>query len=159
KCITHEIDVIGKKGDNTFMVEAKFHNSVGIKTDVHVALYTQARFEDVREKNGFNKAFLITNTKATTDAITYAHCVGMEIMTWDYPEGNSLRDLVEKYGLYPITALSTLPQSTAQALLEKSNVLSLDICKNPALLDTTGLSEEKKKQILEEAKLVCEKTL
>lgn len=47
KCITHEIDVIAEKNTvvpTKIMVEAKFHNTLGIKTDVHVPMYTKSRF-------------------------------------------------------------------------------------------------------------------
>ncbi len=81
KCIRHEIDIVAIKNNETVMVEAKFHNGAGIKTDVQVALYTYARFEDTLGKNLFTKSMLVTNTKATTDAIAYAECVGMKILT------------------------------------------------------------------------------
>lgn len=157
RCISHEIDVIAKKGTDTIMVEAKYHNSTGIKTDVHVALYTQARFEDVKEKMQFSKPLLITNTKATTDVIAYAKCVGMDVISWDYPEGDSLRDAVEAYNMYPITAISHLPSTFMRELLEQGIVLCKDICTNPQLIDTLNLPEGEKKQILSEAQFLCRK--
>lgn len=158
KCISHEIDVVAKRGKDTVMVEAKFHNSTGIKTDVQVALYTQARFEDVAEKNHFTKPLLVTNTKATSDVITYAKCVGMDVISWDYPTGDSLREAVETYGLYPITALTHLPKTFQQQLLEQGIVLSKDICANPSLITNLPLSDEDKKHILNEASFLCGKT-
>ncbi len=35
-CVNHEIDVIAKRGNMSVMIEAKFHNSLGIRSDVHV---------------------------------------------------------------------------------------------------------------------------
>ncbi len=158
KCVSHEIDIIATKGNEKIMVEAKFHNSVGIKTDVQVALYTNARFEDVSAKHSFTKPLLITNTKITTDVITYAQCVGMDVLSWDYPEGNNLRDVVEKYNMFPITALTHLPATYKQNLLEQNIVLCNDVCLNPSLINTLSLSSEEKKHILEEAKALCNKT-
>jgi len=155
KCISHEIDVIAKKDNMTTMVEAKFHNSNGIKTDVHVALYTWARFEDTQQKNNFSKAMLVTNTKLTTDAVTFAQCVGMQILGWSYPEGKSLRDLVEKYYLFPITVLTNLPNPFLQSFLEKGIVLCRDLCMNPSLVQALDLPEDKKKQILDEVNFLC----
>ncbi|HEX7042561.1 MAG TPA: restriction endonuclease [Patescibacteria group bacterium] len=155
KCITHEIDVIAKKGSDKIMVEAKFHNSTGIKTDVQVALYTYARFEDVKDKENFTKPLLVTNTKATTDAIAYAHCVGMDIITWSYPDEKSLRDLVEEYHLYPITALRSLPESSKQTLLEQDVVLCRQICANHSLV--AQLPTNKQKEIIEEVNFICNK--
>ncbi|HET9946707.1 MAG TPA: hypothetical protein VFQ63_01455, partial [Patescibacteria group bacterium] len=127
----------------------------GIKTDVHVGLYTWARFEDCKEKNGFTIPWLITNTKETEDVIAYALCVGMQVMSWSYPENGSLRDLVEKYHLYPITTLTTLSSSHHQQLLSAGITLCSDIVKNPTAVDILSLPEDKKQQILQEAKSVC----
>src|SRR5207245_2048481 len=104
-CVSHEIDVIAEKNTvipTKIMIEAKFHNQVGMRTNVHVPLYTKSRFEDIKIKHNFSEVWLVTNTKATVDAIAYASCVGMKIMTWSYPEGESLRDLVEKFHMFPI---------------------------------------------------------
>lgn len=155
RCITHEIDVIAEKSGERSMIEAKFHNTSGIKTDVHVALYTKARFDDVKEKNNLNDTWLVTNTKMTTDAITYALCMGMKIVSWDYPEGGSLRELIEKSGLTPITALTSLSQSHIQQLLQNNFVLCRDVCKNPKILDILNLPEEKKQAILSESAFAC----
>ncbi len=155
KCITHEVDVILEKNGERTMIEAKFHNTTGIKTDVHVALYTKARFDDVKEKNNLNNAWLVTNTKMTSDAISYALCSDMKIISWDYPEGNSLRDIIEKSGLTPITALSSLSQNQIQQLLQNNYVLCRDVCKNPKILDLLNLSEEKKQAILAESAFAC----
>ncbi|HYK08087.1 MAG TPA: ATP cone domain-containing protein [Candidatus Eisenbacteria bacterium] len=156
-CISHEIDVIATKEEDKLMVEAKFHNSTGVKTDVHVALYTYARFEDVAKKHGFTKPLLITNTKITLDVITYAQCVGMDVISWDYPEGNSLREIVDTYGLFPITALSRLPNTYKQELLKQGHVLCKDIVENPMLINQLSLSEEDKQHILTEAKALSQK--
>ncbi len=155
KCITHEIDVIAEKNGEKSMIEAKFHNATGIKTDVHVALYTKARFDDVKEKNTLNDAWLVTNTKVTTDAITYALCSNMKIISWDYPEGEGLRDMIEKSGLTPITALTSLSQNQIQQLLQNNFVLCRNVCKNPKILDMLNLPEEKKQVILSESAFAC----
>lgn len=156
-CITHEIDIVAKRGEKNVMVEAKYHNSAGIKTDVHVALYTQARFEDVAKKHKFTHPLLVTNTKVTSDVIAYAKCVGMDVISWDYPQGDSLAEAVEAYGLYPITALSRLSNTYKQQLLEQGVVLCQDVCANPAVITTLNLSEEEKKMILEESAILRQK--
>lgn len=156
KCITHEVDVVAEKNTHRVMIEAKFHNMPGIKTSIHVALYTKARFDDVLERNNLNQAWLITNTKMTTDAIGYCLCMGMKVTSWNYPEGESLRELIEKASLIPITALTTLSTSQKQMLLTDHIVLCKDICANQNLLSVLGLPEDKKKRILEEAAFVCQ---
>lgn len=97
-CVNHEVDVIAQKGNRHFMVECKYHNRPGIRSDVKVALYVHARFLDVekswREQSGhrqkFYQAWLVTNTKATSEAIKYGNCVGMNIVAWRYPPERGL---------------------------------------------------------------------
>ena len=79
---TENILMLSKK----YMIEAKFHNALGTRSDVHVSLYTKARFDDVSEKYNFDQAWLVTNTKVTKDALDYALCVDMKVISWNYPE-------------------------------------------------------------------------
>ncbi len=155
KCITHEIDVIAQKNKEKIMVEAKFHNLPGTKTNVHVSLYTKARFDDVKGTNKFTSAWLITNTKITTDAITYAQCNNIRVIGWSYPEQGNLRDLIEQARLAPITTLTFLSQGQLQKLLEHNIVLCKDLCTNPSLLNLLPISDSKKGDILSQAAFVC----
>lgn len=151
KCVTHEVDVVAKKDNETIMVEAKFHNDPGIHTQVHVSLYTKARFDDLKDIHHFSSGWLITNTKATPDAIAYAECSGIKIISWSYPEKGSLRELIEKADLHPITSLTTLTEAQKQQLLTAHIVLCKDLTQNPANLDSLGLSPDKKQKVLDES--------
>jgi len=153
-CVSHEIDVIAQKDNERLMVEAKYHNAPGIHTDVHVSLYTKARFEDLKDKHQFTKPWLFTNTKITPDALTYALCVGLEVTSWSYPQDEGLRDLIDKYRLYPITLLSSLSEPQKQILLDNHVVLTSEILRNESNLDLLELQADKKRAILEEAKLI-----
>lgn len=155
RCISHEIDVIAQKGEERLMIEAKFHNNSGIRSDSHVALYTKARFDDIKEKHGLTKAVVVTNTKVTLDALNYSDCVGMKIISWSLPEGESLRDLIEKSGLSPITALTSLSLSQKQQLLQNHVVLCKDLYNKPTALEELGLPPDKKQLILDEARFVA----
>ena len=124
KCVVHEIDIIAQNKEK-FMVECKFHSVPGGRTDVKVALYTYARFLDIKHK-GFSTPWLITNTKVTREVKTYALCVGMKVTAWDYPEGESLNELIDKSKLYPVTALTSIPFSQKQSLLDKGIVFCKD---------------------------------
>lgn len=156
KCVSHEIDVIAKKDGKTIMIEAKFHNSPGARTDVQVALYTHARFEDVRQRTHFDEVWLVTNTKITADAIHYGSCVAMGIISWSYPNDTSLRDLVEKAALSPITSLTSLSQAQIQQLLENHVLLCIDILKNPQKLSILSISEDKRKSVIAEANFIIQ---
>ncbi len=124
KCVAHEIDIVAKN-TQTYMIECKFHNQAGGRTDVKVALYTYARFLDVKAK-GFDIPWLITNTKVTQEVKTYALCVGMRVTSWDYPDGESLRELIDKSGMHPITASTSLSADQKQALIDKGVVFYKD---------------------------------
>ncbi|MCL4417124.1 MAG: ATP cone domain-containing protein [Patescibacteria group bacterium] len=156
KCISHEIDVLAEKTNEKIMVEVKYHNLPGTRSDIHVAMYTKARFDDVKEKNKLSNVFLITNTKVTGDSITYGSCVGMKIISWSYPNGESLRDLVEKFDLIPITVLSSLSGNQKQELLKNHIVLCKDIVSDSTKLGILDLSENKIQQIISEAKSVSD---
>lgn len=155
KCISHEVDIIAKKDGKTTLIEAKFHNSVGTRTDVHVPMYTKSRFDDIKEKYSLNEAWIVTNTKATMDAIAYAECVGMKIISWSYPEKGSLRELIESIGLHPITILSTLLPQHKINLLKRHIVRCKDIHENPQTLDSLGISNTDRKKVLDEIAFVC----
>lgn len=127
KCVAHEIDIAAQKTGENFMIECKYHNRPGTKTDVKVALYVQARFLDVQ--NTFNQGWLVTNTKATIEACDYARCVGLKLISWDWPPGESLRDLIEKSGLHPITALESISHSDKQRFLSQGIVFQKDLPK------------------------------
>jgi hypothetical protein len=154
KCISHEIDVVAEKNMIKSMIECKFHNSPGTRSQIHVSLYTKARFDDIKEQNNLSEAWLVTNTKITSDALSYALCSNMKVISWDYPEKGNFRDLIEKHKLYPITTFASLSQNQKQLLTENHVVLVRDVCKNPSSLDILGLPKDKKNSILSECQFV-----
>lgn len=155
RCVNHEVDVVATKGDEKLLVECKFHNRLGVRSDLHVALYTKSRFDDLKVKHGFTKAMIVTNTKITLDALAYSDCENLQVLAWSYPDGGSLRDLAEKHKLFPITQLSYLSFSQKQELLSKDIVLISQICKNPEIINQTSIPDDKKDLILKEANEIC----
>lgn len=155
RCVTHEIDILAQKNGKTAMIEAKFHNNAGTRSDVQVALYTKARFDDLKEKNKLSEGWIVTNTKTTIDANTYALCSGLKVISWSYPEEGSLRELIEKNRLYPLTILTSLAQNHKISLLTNHVVLCKDIHTNPQLLDILPLSREEKEKVLAEVHFIC----
>lgn len=154
KCISHEIDVVATKDAVKSMIECKFHNAPGIKCHIHVSLYTKARFDDVKERNNFNDAWVVTNTKLTAEALNYALCSNMKIISWDYPNGKSLRDLIERHKLHPITTLSSISNAQKQLLTQNHIVLAKDICKNPSSLDILHLPANQKNSIVSQCQFI-----
>ena len=146
------------------MVECKFHNQPGIKSDVKISLYVQARFEDIKKKweampghlKKFHQAWLVTNTELTSDAIRYAECVGMKALGWNYPANNSLQNWVETSKLHPVTCLTSLSNSQKKYLMENNVILCRSIHDNEKLLNRIGLNGEQKAILLAEVKHLCE---
>lgn len=131
ECVTHEIDILLERKGIREIVEAKFHNQPGSRTDVQAALYTYARYLDVKDRNNISGVWIVTNTKLTLDAVHYAKCKGMHAIGWNYPEDNSLQDFVEKPNLYPITILNSLKLHTQNRLVENGIVLVSDFLETP----------------------------
>ncbi len=155
RCITHEIDILAEKDGRTVVIEAKFHNSPGVRSEVQVALYTHARFEDVKVRNSVHESWLVTNTKTTIDANNYAHCSGMKVISWDYPVGGSLREMIERSRLHPITMLTSLAQSQKITLLENHIVLCKEINATPNVLDMLYLSKIDHDRVIAEVSSIC----
>lgn len=126
-CVDHEVDILIEKDGRREMVEAKFHNQPGVRTDIHVALYTYARFLDVKEKNGINSVWIITNTKLSQDSIRYAECKNIKVIGWNYPEAHNLQDFVENPQMYPITILNSLGEEDKRKLFESNIVLCSEL--------------------------------
>ena len=148
-CVSHEVDVLAEKDDQKIMIECKFHNRIGNRTDIKVALYVMARYQDLTvgwiNRNNTSKlaeVWLVTNTKCTTDAITYAQCMGIKIISWGYPEKGNLQDLIEKDKLHPITVLTTLNNLQKHLLLNNHLVLCRDLTDNNLAFDLLKLSSE-----------------
>lgn len=156
RCVKHEIDIIADKGDQHFMMECKFHGYGGSICDIKTTLYVYARFLDVENNSQkFHQAWLVTNTRLSKDAEVYGNCVGMGLLSWNYPKGHSLRERIDRSGLYPITCLSSLSEQEKQTLLNKNIVLCQTLCERPAELNELKFPSEKNNAVLEEAKLIC----
>ncbi len=149
KCVTHEIDVAASKEERRIMVECKFHNQQGTKSDVKIALYVYARFKDVASR--FNEAWLVTNTKLTSDAIRFSNCSGMKAIGWSYPRDGSLQHLVETLGLHPITCLTTPTREELRALVEHGIVLARQLDRTETIRTAIGISESRAARIRDEA--------
>lgn len=131
ECVRHEIDLVVEKDWKKEIIEAKFHNQAGIKTDIHVIMYTYARYLDVKEKNNISGVWVVTNTKLSEDAISYATCKRISVIAWNYPEEGNLQDFVENPHMYPITILHALTAEDKQRLMEDSIILCCDFLRVP----------------------------
>lgn len=126
KCIEYEIDILAIKENEKFIIECKYHQEYGIKSDLKTVLYIFGRWVDIREKNEELKPWLITNTKITIDGIRFAECKNLKITAWKYPKDESLEKLIEDKFLYPTTILLGIPQNIIRNLIENNFVLIQD---------------------------------
>ncbi len=144
RCVSHEVDVVAVRGREKIMVEAKFHNQPGYRSDIKTTLYVWARFKDLRSvsQNNFTQCWLMTNTKFTSEAVQYANCVGMRAIGWGYPAGRGFENMIEESKLHPLTVLTCLSGREKRLLLEKNIVVASDLSKNSSVLKSIGLKND-----------------
>lgn len=162
KCATHEIDIAAFKEDHSFVGEAKFHSHPGVKSDLQVAMYSYARLLDLKEKKicnddicGVKEFWLITNTKFTSTAENYGNCVGLKMLSWDYPKNDNLHDRIQRTGIYPITVLQSISASQIETLIARDIILCSDIIKHEDVLRLLHLPQRKHEALMQEARQIC----
>ncbi len=161
-CVEHEVDVVAWKPSNLIMCEVKFHNELGMKSDLKVVLYVKARFDDLAkatynyggEQRALNEGWLITNTKFTISAIKYAECKNLKIVGWNYPLDGNLHDMIESAEVHPLTCLHSLSEHDKKTLIQKGIVLCKTLQKDPNILKELRLSEANIEAINEEIEFI-----
>jgi len=161
--VDHEIDVIASKQGKNYMIECKYHNMPGIYTGLKVALYTYARFLDLKDgwKRGlsqeFNQAWLICNTKFSEDAIQYANHKRLKLIGWKYPVNQGLEVIIEEKKLYPITILRSLDENSQRKMARIGLILAIDLIRKDTreLNRMTGIGMKKLNILVEEARKIC----
>ncbi len=164
QCVQHEVDVVATGNNKQFFVECKFYNSQGKQANVRVPLYIRSRVDDIIRKREslpeFSKlsfkGWVVTNTRFTSEALEYGKCAGLHMLSWDYPKGHSLKDMIEKERFFPVTALTALNQLQKQVLLDEGIVLCRQICNTPEVVNKLDISNAKKKDLLEEVNKLCQ---
>lgn len=161
-CVEHEVDVVAWKDDELAMVEAKYHNEFGLKSDIKVALYVKARFDDISgntfiyggKKRKLTERFLFTNTKFTEMAIKYAECNKLRLIGWNYPLNNSLHTIIEENGLHPITLLSTLSHQEKSDMINRGVLTCIDMKNTDGILRAVGVKDDRRESIIAEVEAV-----
>jgi hypothetical protein len=162
RCIQHEVDVIAEKNGTRYMMECKFHADPNRKADVKVPLYIRSRFVDVmeawqRSEHGLDYAgWVVTNARFTTDALDYGRCIGLQLLSWDYPQHGSLKERIDGSKLLPITCLTTLRKVEKQQLLENGVIFCRDIHDNPESLNGIGLTLARSERVFDEVRSICQ---
>jgi hypothetical protein len=163
KCVSHEIDVIAHKKRGTILIECKFHGEQGLKCNVKVPMYINSRYQDIKAHWDLNKknattlkqGWVVTNTRFTKDALEFGSCCGLYLLSWDYPKENSLKERIDRLGLYPITVSTVLTNREKIFLLDRDVILCRNLIEESFYLDHLGVSDIRKIKILNELKLIC----
>jgi len=164
-CVNHEVDVFGIKENRGHVIECKYHSNGGNPTDVKIALYVYSRFEDIKRafaasqgnRVHIEEGWLVTNTRCTSDARKYAECVGLKIVSWKYPEEESLEKLIERKMLYPVNVLLSAKKNALDILFRSNIVLAKDIADmdDMTFIKRSGLDETTARALKKEADALC----
>ncbi len=159
RCVTHEVDVQAWDERVMRFTECKFRNTPGSKVDVKVVLYVHSRVRDLEARHRDDhpdarfryEGWVATNGKFTTDAEQYARCAGLNLLAWDYPEGQGLLQLIRQSGLKPLTVLHGLTHKQKELVMQGGTVLVRDVLARPEVLDLAGVDAKTKAAVLKEA--------
>ena len=159
-CVQHEIDVLAENDEYFLLTECKYHNSLGIVSNVKIPLYIQSRYRDVlsdwhKTSSKPLKCCVVTNTKFSEDAIKYGTCVGLQLLGWDYPYNKSLSNLIDESGLYPVTCLTSLTNKEKASVLIEGFVLCKELLKKVDVFKKIGVSTIRIPSVLSEIKSLC----
>ncbi len=162
-CVSHEIDVVATKDKEQHIIECKYSENQGKQVSIQTPLYVRSRVNDIVKKRELQKEYkgfrfsgwLVTNTRFSSDSIVYGKCSGLKLISWDYPEGNGLKDLVEKAKIWPITILTSLTKKDKDNLLKYGIVTCRQLLNNPDIIAELGLSKRKNTKLLSELEDIC----
>ena len=151
--VKHEVDVVAVKGKEKLFVECKFHNHLGIKNDIKVALYVKARWDDLKagpDGKSLSGFCLASNTSFTTDALTYGNGTKLRLMGVNAPNQRSFFDDLKELKLYPVTSLSSASKPVKKEAIARKLVLARDLLGEENFLQKLGCTPEEIKNICDE---------
>lgn len=163
QCITHEVDVVARKDNDLHFIECKYYQYSGKNANVQVPLYIRSRVDDlIRHHQGLPEyagitfhGGIATNTRFTSDATSFGECTGLELLSWDYPEGNGLKELIDKERIFPITVLTSLQAGEKQRLMKQDIVICRQLLENLAILKSLDLDERRIHKVTQEIQTLC----
>lgn len=134
KCVTHEVDILAWKGNNYYIIEAKFRNDGNSATHIDQVMYADARMKDIASNPKNNKGgtrhfhtWVITNTIFTEQSTKFANCSSVRLTGWNYPNKDSLQKIIERTRAYPITVLPAVSHDAREKLTQHGLVLAQDL--------------------------------
>lgn len=161
-CVTHEVDVIATRGKEQHFIECKYYQSTGKNANVQVPMYIRSRVDDLiryrKELPQFRDftfhGWVVTNTRFTSDAVSFGECTGLNLLSWDYPS-RGLKELIDEEHIFPVTVLTRLTTAEKHALMDQGIVLCNQIPANLNVLASVGIDEKRIKGIVKEIHYLC----
>ena len=158
KCVTHEVDVVATGSREQHLVECKYHFDQGRNVSVQVPLYVRSRMDDIIDRRsaldeyrGFRfSGWVVTNTRFSSDSLDFGRCSGLELLSWDYPSGQGLKEIIERERIYPITVLSQLTKAQKAGLMDQGIVTCSQLLQVPEQVEALGLSRKKIETVMRE---------
>lgn len=164
-CGEHEADAVVSKDGLTYFVEAKHHATYHALTGLDESRIARAIMEDVTDgyehgvtKLKIDRAMIITNTRYSDHAINYGGCRSILQIGWVSPDGFGLRDIVEKYKLYPLSCLRGISLEARLRLVDVGIVLIKQLREQDVgyVERKTGLSHEAALALMEKIRQTTE---
>lgn len=162
-CVTHEVDVVATKGNEQYFIECKYYMKTGKNANVQVPLYIRSRVDDLIRKRSLEPEYagytfqggIVTNTRFTSDAISFGECTGLHLMSWDYPAGSSLKEFIDEEHIFPITVLTKITHSDKQKLMEKGIVICRQLLEQKNAFESIGMDIHKQQLAIREIRSLC----
>ena len=156
--VSHEMDVVAIKGKSQILGECKYSHNQGFSVSVQVPLYVHSRVNDIIEKwqkepqhqGKEYKTWIFTNGRFSPDSIEYSKCKGIQLMGWDYPKDASLKHMMEKEGIFPITILNNLTKNDKQELMSRGIVSCKQLMEQSEVLNQMSWNIRKQQAIKRE---------
>lgn len=156
--VGHEMDVVASQGKIQILGECKYSVNQGFSVGIQVPLYVHSRVNDIIEKweqepqhKGKNyQTWIFTNGRFSADSIRYSKHTGIHLMGWDYPYDASLKLIIQREKLYPITILTNLTNDDKKHILSRGIVTCMQLQENPGILDRMDIPSRRKRYLYEE---------
>lgn len=156
--ITHEMDVIATANGVQHLMECKHSQMQGKYVSIQTPLYVHSRVNDIVNKRKEDDAFrglafqgwVVTNTRFSDDSMQYAAYYGLNLLGWDYPAGNGIKDLVEREKMYPVTVLTNLTARNKQYLVENGVVTCNELYRRYDIMDALDIPQKRRAALKKE---------
>src|SRR5690606_29919526 len=101
------------------------------------------------------QGWLVTNTRFTDDAINYGRCIGVTLLSWDYPKNNGLKANIDSMALYPVTALTTLTKKEKHLSMDDNIIFVKELKHRKKTMQKIGIAELRMQRVLNEVEKLC----